>query len=429
MSWNAVLNRFVEIKNKALETGKDIWAYDSNEQVCLKYWVSLLTDGTLKTKYEQMMHLLEMNEYGDFLLIRYANYTDVFSGEGEKMTPDEFWETDNGFFKECRSVVINIRKDELVLTPFRKFRNLNESEETSYENIAAKIKEASCVEFSDKLDGSMQSARFYDGQVVLAGSQALDRNKSWRLEDGYRMLNEKEGYRKMLADHPERTFIFEYISQKDAHVVKYKTEGLFLIGMRNTETGEEASYGEVLEYASEYGLPTTRVFDKTLDQVIRELDSKKSSEAEGFVLNIDGFKVKIKYNDYVYMQRVLSEISSINLVIQNIAEDRFDDFIAKVPNAYRDRVMRTAKIVYRYKSRIEAAVEKAFTEAPKTSCKEFMIWIERNVEKKIRGYVRCRYLNGKGSFNVLKKNGGYLKLKDMQEDYSGEKGDKNEQEE
>ena len=429
MSWNAVLNRFVEIKNKALETGKDIWAYDSNEQVCLKYWVSLLTDGILKTKYEQMMHLLEMNEYGDFLLIRYANYTDVFSGEGEKMTPDEFWETDNGFFKECRSVVINIRKDELVLTPFRKFRNLNESEETSYENIAARIKEASCVEFSDKLDGSMQSARFYDGQVVLAGSQALDRNKSWRLEDGYRMLNEKEGYRKMLADHPERTFIFEYISQKDAHVVKYKTEGLFLIGMRNTETGEEASYGEVLEYASEYGLPTTRVFDKTLDQVIRELDSKKSSEAEGFVLNIDGFKVKIKYNDYVYMQRVLSEISSINLVIQNIAEDRFDDFIAKVPNAYRDRVMRTAKIVYRYKSGIEAAVEKAFAEAPKTSRKEFMIWIERNVEKKIRGYVRCRYLNGKGSYNVLKKNGGYLKLKDMQEDYSGEKGDKNEQEE
>ena len=62
MSWNAVLNRFVEIKNKALETGKDIWAYDSNEQVCLKYWVSLLTDGILKTKYEQMMHLLEMNE-------------------------------------------------------------------------------------------------------------------------------------------------------------------------------------------------------------------------------------------------------------------------------------------------------------------------------------------------------------------------------
>lgn len=414
MSWNVVLNKFVEIKNKASETGKDIWAYDSSEQACLKYWVSLLPDGEYKVRHEWLVHFLELNENDDFLLVRYANYTDVFSGGDESMTMDDFWNLEDGFFRECRSVVINIRKDELVLVPFRKFRNLNESEETSYENITTRIREASCVEFSNKLDGSMQSARFYDDQVVMAGSQALNMETSWRLADGYRMLREKDGYEKMLMNHQDQTFIFEYISQKDAHVVRYEAEGLFLIGIRDVKTGREASYSEVLKYAAKYNIPTTEIFDKTLNQVIGELDSKRSSEAEGYVLNIDGFKVKIKYNDYVYMHKALSAISSINLIIQNIAEDHFDDFIAKIPSAYRDRVMKVARIVYSYKSRTEAEVEAAFSAAPTTNRKEFMTWVTEHVERKIQGYVRCRYLNGKASFNVLKRNGtGYLKLKDM----------------
>ena len=81
----------------------------------------------------------------------------------------------------------------------------------------------------------------------------------------------------MMMDHQNQTFIFEYISQKDAHVVKYEMEGLFLIGIRDVETGKEASYSEVIHYAAEYDIPATEVFDKTLDQVIGELDLKKSS--------------------------------------------------------------------------------------------------------------------------------------------------------
>ena len=428
MSWNVVLNKFVEIKNKALEISDDIWAYDNYEQSCLDYWVSLFEDGEYKEKLEKMIHFLELNEYEDFLLIRYANYTDVLSGGNESITMDDFWNLEDGFYKECRSVVINIKKDELVLVPFRKFRNLNESDETSYENISNRISKASCVEFANKLDGSMQSARFYDGKVVMAGSQSLNKETSWRLADGYRLLNENEGYLRMLKDHRDQTFIFEYISQKDAHVVRYDTEGLFLIGVRDVGTGEESSYKEVLRYAKEYGIPTTEVFDKTLDQVMGELDSKKSFEAEGFVVNIDGFKVKIKYNDYVYMHKVLSAISSINLIIQNIAENRFDDFIAKIPTAYRDRVMKVARIAYDYVAKTETEVEDAFEKAPKENRKAFMIWVTKCVDKKIQGYVRCRYLDGKGSFNVLKRNGtGYLKLKDMGIDnYSEVFGDESE---
>lgn len=406
MSWNAMMNMFLKIKGAALAHGVDLWSYEKSTETCIDYWLRMIDN----TEFSEIFKNLVCNEYEDFLLVRYGDYSRVFDGETDA-TFNNFWDLYDGLYRECRSVVINIKKDELVLTPFRKFRNLNEGEETSYENVSARIKSAKCIEFSNKLDGSMQSARYYDHEYVMAGSKSLDRESSWRLADGYRMLSENENYLKMLRDNPDMTFIFEYISQRDAHVVKYDKEGLFLIGMRNVETGVESSYREVLEYANRYGILSTEVFDKTLDQIMAELDDKKSSEAEGFVANIDGFKVKIKYNDYVHMHKMLSSVGSVNMIIQSIADDCFDDLVAKVPAAYRDRVLSVAKSVFEYKNKTEKAVKEAYEKAPKEDKKEFMIWVSENAAREIQGLVRCMYL-GK-PFNVLKKSVGYLKLADM----------------
>lgn len=409
--WNVVLNKFIEIKKKALEKGVDLWAYNKEEITCLEYWVSELED----KKYEELIHYLELNEYGELLLLRYANYSDIMSGE-QDVTLESFWNLYDGFYKECRSVVLDIKNECLVLTPFRKFRNLNEAEETSYENISRMIKNASCVEVSNKLDGSMQAARFYNNEIIMSGSQALDKENSWRLADGYKMLMENRDYQIMLMENPDKTFIFEYISRRDAHVVKYDVEGLFLIGVRDVNNGYESSYREILEYGSRYGVLTTEVYDKTLDEIIAELDSKKSCEAEGFVLNVDGFKVKVKYNDYVYMHKVLSSISSINVIIKSIAEEKFDDLIAKVPNAYKDRVIKVAQVVFKYVEKQKQRIHYSYKMAPKEDKKQFMIWVTENVDKDIQGYVRNEYYSK--SYNVLKKSTGYLKLKDMGiEDY------------
>lgn len=74
----------------------------------------------------------------------------------------------------------------------------------------------------------MQSAHWYNKKIIMVGSQAINHNNSWRLQDGYRMINELPGYEKMLKN-PNFTFIFEYISLKDAHVVKYGKEQEFIL--------------------------------------------------------------------------------------------------------------------------------------------------------------------------------------------------------
>lgn len=424
-SWNPVLNKVIEIKNEYKKRFgyisyyyKD--GYTNESQTCVERWVEYLNGiepFNQYKEYEDMFSCLEMNQFDTFVLIRYARYSNVYDGETE-VSGEDFWDRHDGFYRECRSVVIDVKNECLVLTPFKKFFNINELEETNYDKVKDRINKATYIEFTDKLDGSMQSARWYDNKIVMAGSQAINPSNSWRLEDGYRMINSLPGYKDMLKHFPTCTFIFEYISLKDAHVVKYKKEqeGLYLIGIRDVNTGVELPYRTVIYIANEYYIPTTKLFDKKLDEVMSELDDKKSDEAEGFVVNIDGFKVKIKYNDYTYIHKALSKLSSINLVIRSIADDKYDDLLSKLPIAYHENVKKISNIVFNYIKETRNKIREYYNAAPKNSKKDFMLYVDRNVPKQYKGYCRDMYY-GK-NFNVIKSHGEtqcphYKKLKDM----------------
>lgn len=423
-NWNPVLNKLIEIKNEYKKRIGYITYYykdgfTDESQTCVERWVEHLNGiepFNQYKEYEELIDCLEMNQYNTMILVRYGRYSNVYDGETEA-SGEDFWDRYGGFYRECRSVVIDIEKECIVLCPFSKFFNINELEETSVENIQKRIKNAHCVEFSDKLDGSMQSARWYENQIVMAGSQAINPDNSWRLEDGYRMIYELSGYKKMLQEFPNFTFVFEYISLRDTHVVKYKKEqeGLYLIGMRDINTGVELPYDTIMNIANEHNIPTTKVFNKTLDQVMIELDDKSSDEAEGFVINIDGYKVKVKYNDYVHIHKALSKLSSINLIIRSIADGQYDDLLSKLPFAYHDNVKKVASIVFDYIRKTENTINEYYNSAPKENIKEFMMYISENVPKCYQGYCRAKYYGY--DINVIKSNNEkcphYKKLKDM----------------
>lgn len=423
MSWNLVLNKFIEIKNEYKRRFGYITYYytegTTSETTCIERWVEELNGiepFNQYPEYADLLSCLELNQHDNFLLIRYGRYSNIYDNEAGNLGED-FWDRYNGFYRECRSVVIDVVNDCLVLSPFKKFFNINELEETSLDNIQNKIAKAKTVEFSDKLDGSMQSATWYNGEIVMAGSQAINPANSWRLQDGYKMIRELPGYELMLKDHPNTTFIFEYISLKDAHVVKYtkEQEGLYLIGIRSNTTGVEFSYKAVIETAEMYNIPKTEVFDKTLGQLMNELDDKSSDEAEGFVINIDGYRVKLKYNDYVHIHRVLTKLSSINLVIRSIADGQYDDLLAKLPMAYHDNVKKIAAIVMNYVKETEKQIGEYYNSAPKDNKKEFMMYVATSVPKDYQGYCRQLYFGNK--INVIKggneKSPHYKRLKDM----------------
>jgi hypothetical protein len=234
----------------------------------------------------------------------------------------------------------------------------------------------------------------------MSGSMALDFSNSWRLDDGYKKLT--DNHKNMISQNSQYTFIFEYISLNDAHVVQYKKEheGMHLIGIRCVLTGKQLSYKEVKSYADKYNVPMTKIENKSFSEIIEEAAKLKSNEKEGWVLNIDGHMIKLKCDDYVKLHRVLNKISSINVIIQNIADGTYDDLISKIPENYKDRVNSVAGRIFAYVKDIHEKINDCYNRAPKADKKEYMIWITQNCPKEIQGYMRQKYL--KQNWHVLK---------------------------
>lgn len=397
MSWNLVLSMVLDIKHDYIEEFyndyEPVYSYqDSLENEfsnAIEYWVWKLcsVDRSRYQHYNDMIRPLLINQNWNLALIKY-----------DSLGVD--WNAYNGLYRECRSVVIDLENECLVLTPFRKFFNIGEQEETQINVIQDKIARAKSIEISDKLDGSMVSARSYNGQLVISGSQALDAAKSFRLEHYYNWFNENPNAIQMLIDYPNRTFIFESIWSKDPHVVQYDTadEGLYLIGMRSVDNGIEADYLEVTETAVEYGVrsvhPLTMTFEQMFDQC-RNGDIP-SNEAEGYVMSIDGEKFKCKHSNYILMHHAISKILSPNAIMDAIREDRLDDFISMVPEAYRPQADEIVKNIREYVCVMRATVEDWYNsilvEDSLDNRKEVMTWISWHVPSLYQAKVRQMYL-------------------------------------
>lgn len=394
-NWNPVFNLVMQIKKDYKEK------FGSIDTIKFEDWLLRLDN----KEYNNIFCPLKVKQLGDFILIRY----------GMDEMHESMWTDPESIYRECRSIVIDVANEQLVIAPFRKFFNLDEVEENKLETILNKIKSAKSIEITDKLDGSMQNARHYNGEIFISGSMALDRNSSWRLEDGYSKLS--KGHRDMISDNPDFTFIFEYISIKDVHVVDYlpEQEGMYIIGMRNVFTGKQLSYKEVQRYASKYGVPMTKIEDRCFEEIMQDIKRLKSSEKEGWVLNIDGHMIKIKCDDYVELHRVLNKFTSVNAIIKSIADGMYDDLISKVPYNYKERLNRVAKVIYEYMKCMNKKIEDYYKKAPKENRKGYMIWVTENCPKEVQGYLRQKYLNGE--YHVLKtcyaNNTKYKKINEM----------------
>lgn len=389
--WNKPFQLVMKIKKDYTENfGLDTYNFET--------WLSKLN----KPEYNNVLECLQVNQDKEFLLIRY----------GLAEMQEGMWTDKNSIYRECRSVVIDLKNEQLVLTPFRKFFNLNEVEENQFEVVIEEMKNAKSIEFTDKLDGSMQSARWYNNKIFMTGSMAINPDKSWRLADGYKKLTNQ--HRIMIKENPEYTFIFEYINLKDAHVVLYnkQDEGMYLIGIRNVYTGYELTYKEIKEYSLKYSIPMAQIENITIHEAMKKAKEYKSNEKEGWILNIDGHKIKIKCDDYVHLHRLLDKVSSVNVIIKNIADNKYDDMMSKIPDSYKSRVEKIAKIIVDYKNNTEKLINEYFEKAPKTDKKTFMIWVTENCPNEIKGYIRSKYLDM--NVNVLKSYAGsYKKIKEI----------------
>ena len=256
---------------------------------------------------------------------------------------EDLWEAYGGLLQECRSAVVNIDIMEYAMLPFAKFRNLNEGPAYSLDSVRKRIGCAQVIEFSEKLDGSLIQMRFtgdsrFRHGVMMATSGSLYPDRAIQLKHALEFMEGcGEAIEAIVRAYPENTFMFEWIDPRDEHMVRYADRrGLSLIGVRNCDRGWMWDYSRIISKAVQYGIPTTRLFSMSLDEALASLDEMKGSEQEGYVLNVDGFLVKIKCPDFISLMRAANVSSSFNTIVMYAAEGKADDFIAMLPESYQE---------------------------------------------------------------------------------------------
>lgn len=333
-SWNPVFNLIMELKYRYFGYfGRFDYSKSNN---IVQYWADELKNAGIP-KYADILKYTKVIGYDEFVLLKY-NSIAVYNDESG-MTLNDLWSMYDGFYRECRGVVIDVRRDELVITPYAKFFNLNELEETSYDTIVKYMTDNNVttkeLEFTEKLDGSLISARWYHGKLVLAGTGSLDPNINPILTWAREYIMSHENYLKLIIEgnstlFRQDTFMFECICPVKQHVVDYDEMqyGLYLIGVRDTIYNSVCHYDTILHIAKDWDVLTTKIYkDYTLDEVISKMDDSVGSTHEGFVMNIkreDGFRIKIKYSDYVQLALLMNNPSR-DIFVKYVYHNELDD--------------------------------------------------------------------------------------------------------
>lgn len=394
--WNIAFNYILDIKYLY----KKHFHNEENSilEMCNKL-ISAHFDNNKCAELENFLKCVDIRVKGPLNLFRYS----LIKGGNS-----DLYSNSDSIYREMRSLVIDIEKEEMVLVPFRKFFNVNEIEETSIDKVIDKIRNAQIFEISNKYDGSMQCARYYNGNIVMVGSKTFV-GDDFRITDGYDMIQNADNYKQCIMNYPDYTFIFEFISGKDKHVVSYDTNGMFLIGMRNVNTGELKTYKEIIDIAKQYNLLSTYIEDNSFDELFKIRQELKASDKEGWVIRVDNEMYKLKCEDYLKVHSLYSEVYSYNAIIKAVAENYIDDIIPYLSENQKQFVMNDVNIVKNYVKEINEIIDKYYNLVKNIeSQKDFALEVKRIVPKNIHKYM---YSIRKGkSFSILKNSyGGYIK--------------------
>jgi RNA ligase len=261
----------------------------------------------LKLNKEKLDLMVEegwlMSQTHPYLDLTIYNYS-------QKTQYEKYWTEET---LACRGLVMNSKGD-VVARPFKKFFNASE--------VEGKIPNLP-FEVFEKMDGSLGIAFYYCGVLVFCsrGSFASEQAICGRviLEKYDWVGGFKEGF----------TYLFEIIYPENRIVVDYfGAEKLVVLGVVETETGREVGFGGL----EGYGFDVVNKYDFEDYKTIKDLNWDNH---EGFVVRFsNGYRIKIKFDEYVRLHAIVTEISTTSIweIMKNGGD--FSDLLDMVPDEF-----------------------------------------------------------------------------------------------
>jgi RNA ligase len=217
----------------------------------------------------------------------------------------------------CRGLVTD-NIGNIVARPFKKFFNLEEGKHTPTPDF----------EVFEKMDGSMGIIFKYSGETIFAtrGSFISEQSK-WMSE-----FATTYNYQDIIVDG--FTYLFEIIYENNRIVVDYgNQERLVLLGIINTETGEELPYNDI--YSD--GLDIVQRYDGIKDY--SNLKNLVEDNHEGFVIRFsNGDRMKIKGEEYIRLHRIMTNLSTTSIwdVLSN--GGNMENLLINVPDEFYNKI-------------------------------------------------------------------------------------------
>jgi RNA ligase len=244
----------------------------------------------------------------------------------------------------CRGLILD-DKYRIVARPFPKFFNL---EEHQLQEIPQEP-----FDVYSKLDGSLGILYWLKGKPRIATRGSFSSEQALV---GTQILQQK--YQSAIDKlNPDYTYLFEIIYPENRIVVDYgNTRDLVLISILDTATGQDMILADL-------GFPLVEKYDGICD--IATLKQLEQKNREGFVIRFaSGFRVKVKFEEYVRLHRVVTQISSKTIWKLLANNQPLETILGDVPDEWYDWVKKVDREFKEQYRSIEEECQQVFKVFP-----------------------------------------------------------------
>jgi RNA ligase len=258
-----------------------------------------------------------------------------------------FW---NEITTNCRGLIVN--KDyQIVGRCFKKFFNYSEVK-SQVDSLLLKQK----YTVYEKIDGSLGISYFIRNKPFIATRGSFESEQSIRAN---KILESKN-----LNLDQSLTYLFEIIYPENTIVVNYgKKEDLILLSAIETATGKEIDIHD-----NYFGFETCKKIDcNSIDELKTDIKN-----FEGYVVKFDdGYRFKIKLEEYVRIHKVLFGLSSRD--IWACLKSGSDLVLEGVPDEIFSWIKKTKLSILKNYSEIDQDCKKVYKNILSKDRKEFAI--------------------------------------------------------
>jgi RNA ligase len=209
----------------------------------------------------------------------------------------------------------------IVARPFGKFFNIEEHSQDEIPNLPFEVYE--------KMDGSLGILYWLNGKPFIATRGSFTSDQAIHATE---VLHKKYSHLFNLLDK-QSTYLFEIIYPENRIVVDYgDLDDLVLLTVIENNTG--------VERIEHIGFPVVKSYDGIND--INTLKQLEESNREGFVIKFSsGFRVKVKFDEYVRLHRIITGISNITIWEHLSNNKPLNEVLDRVPDEFYDWVKET----------------------------------------------------------------------------------------